>query len=205
MSLIKKVKAVNQEFENLEQAIQQFKTNTGLGCVAGCGKCCEKPSIEACVLEFLPLALEYYRQGMALEKWEELKKNPPHLCTLFSPVIGSQSKGFCQNYTHRGLICRLFGFSAMRNKHGEPTLYTCQNIKQTYASEYQAAEKNIKRDLPIPVVSDYYRRLANIDPHLGQCFLPINEAICRALEEVLQYYAYRKPPKAKKKDWKQAG
>jgi hypothetical protein len=45
--------------------------------------------------------------------------------------------------------------------------------------------------LPTPVFTDYYMQLSQIDYQLGTMMLPINKALIYAIEEVLQYYAYR--------------
>jgi uncharacterized protein len=43
----------------------------------------------------------------------------------------------------------------------------------------------------IPMMSDYYSRLIQIDPSLSTLY-PINEAAVKALEVVMHYYAYRR-------------
>jgi len=40
-------------------------------------------------------------------------------------------------------------------------------------------------------MSEYYMRMHAIDPDLSRDFYPINQAIRKAIEAVLQYYAYR--------------
>ena len=52
----------------------------------------------------------------------------------------------------------------------------------------------INNGLYVPVLTDYYMNLNQIDFHLGNIVIPINEALKRAIEEVLQYYAYRPMP-----------
>ena len=43
-------------------------------------------------------------------------------------------------------------------------------------------------------MSDYYFRLRSIDTELGTKMMPINQAIRQAIEVVMSYYAYRRPP-----------
>ena len=97
----------------------------------------------------------------------------------------------CSQYQHRGLICRLFGYSARTNKYGARELVTCQIIKTEQTENYEAARVKIEKGDPVPVMSQYYMRLHAIDPDLAQEFFPINEAIRRAIEVILHYYAYR--------------
>jgi hypothetical protein len=103
--------------------------------------------------------------------------------------------GSCSKYDYRGLICRLFSFAATRDKNGNPQLAACRFIKQQEPEQYQLALEHIVNGKNVPFFSDYYRKLMQIDFRLGQEYLPINQAIRRALEEVLQYYQYRPFPK----------
>ena len=70
MDLLEKIKAVEEEFQNLDREISSFQSWSGLGCKVGCGKCCFKPDIEATVLEFLPFAQYLHEQDKAFE-WLE--------------------------------------------------------------------------------------------------------------------------------------
>jgi len=85
----------------------------------------------------------------------------------------------------------LFGYSARTNKYGKHELVTCQIIKTEQADAYNEAEKAVEEGAAIPVMSDYYMQLHGIDFELTRDFYPINEAIRKAIEVVLQHYAYR--------------
>lgn len=192
MSIVRKVRAVEKLYGELQQAISQFQSATGLQCVSGCGFCCQKPDIEASVLEFLPFAYQLYIDGKAYE-WLEQMEHHQHdkVCTLFFPLHVHQQKGMCKDYPYRGLICRLFGFSATMNKYGQPILSTCKIIKTEQASQYEMANEGIREGLPVPVMHHYYSRLCAIDHRLTEKLYPINQAILYAIETVLAYYAYR--------------
>jgi len=180
---------VEEIFQRLDVSIAEFKETTTLHCKAGCWKCCHKPDIEATPLEFLPLAIYLYREGLA-ESWlERLQTDSSPYCTVLSP--GSLSSGKCSEYPHRGLICRLFGYSARTNKYGKKELVTCTIIKTEQNEPYLNTLAEIERGLPIPVMSQYYTQLASLDANLSSTFYPINMAIRRALETVLQYYSYK--------------
>lgn len=92
----------------------------------------------------------------------------------------------CTQYVHRGLICRLFGFSARLNKTGMRELVTCTIIKTDQAAAVEGAPLDVA-----PLISDYYWQLHAIDPDRARQRLPIRQAIRQALEEVAHYYAYR--------------
>jgi hypothetical protein len=89
----------------------------------------------------------------------------------------------------------LFGSGASRDKLGQLRLATCKLIKEGQKENYDLAVAGISQGLPVPIFTDYYMNLAQIDIRLGNTLLPINEAMRIALEEVLHYYAYRPSPR----------
>jgi Fe-S-cluster containining protein len=187
--LLDKVRAVEEVFTALDAEIADFQGRTSLHCAWGCGKCCFKSDIEASALEFLPFAHHLYTSGIAFEWYEKLKGTNPAHCLILNPTQGGA--GMCSQYQHRGLICRLFGYSARTNKYGARELVTCQIIKTEQKENYEAAGAGIENGEPVPVMNQYYMRLHAIDSDLAQEFFPINEAIRRAIEVILHYYAYR--------------
>ena len=195
MTLGNKVRAVKALYRQLDQEIARFQAGTGLACLPSCGQCCTHPTVEASVLEFLPLAYELMRRGEAAAQLAALEADDSPLCFLFRPLPIAGSGGFCGDYPHRGLICRLFGFSAMRDKQGQRQLYTCRRIKTETPETYAEAVAYLKAGRPVPGVSDWYRRLRNIDEDLAGQFYPIRVAIREALRLVLHYYSYRRPPR----------
>lgn len=195
MSIVKKVRAVEKVYQRLDQEIAQFRSSTGLSCIAGCGVCCTKADIEATILEFLPFAYYYFMQDKAQEVLENLKTRPSSICHLLKLAVAGSNKGLCSDYAYRGLICRLFGYSAARDKYGSLRLVTCSIIKNEQAEVYAQSLERIKAGLKVPVMSQYYSRLNNIDPALCQKFYPANQAMEKALELVLHYYAYRRKPR----------
>jgi Fe-S-cluster containining protein len=187
--IAKTVQQVQEVFSQLDAHIGQFQTATGLHCKWGCGKCCFKPDIEATILEFLPYAHFLYQHQLAIEKLEELKSGTDVICTVLNPT--QAGAGLCSEYEHRGLICRLFGYSARTTKYGEKELVTCQIIKTEQQALYAAAQQKIAEGQAVPVMSHYYMQLHAIDFQLAKDFYPINVAISKAIETVLHYYAYR--------------
>lgn len=190
VSMIEKVQAVEAVFQQLDESISSFQSWSNLGCKLGCGKCCFKPDIEATALEFLPFAHYLYLHDKAFEWLEKIKTSDAEICHILNP--SQAGTGLCSEYAYRGLICRLFGYSARTNKYGTRELVTCQIIKTEQAESYQKANQEItENNRSVPVMSQYYMQLHAIDPELARDFYPINEAIKRAIETVLHYYAYR--------------
>jgi Fe-S-cluster containining protein len=184
-----KVREVEAVFQKLDAEIARFQSSTGMHCTFGCGKCCFKPDIEATPLEFLPFALHLYQDGLADQWYEKLTTGEDSLCLILNPT--SAAAGLCSEYKHRGLICRLFGYSARTTKYDKKELVTCQVIKTEQPEEYRKGMEVAEHDGQVPVMSQYYMQLHAIDPEMTTQFYPINVAIRKALESVMHYYAYR--------------
>lgn len=185
MTIEEKVKQVEAVFQKLDEEISALQSATGMHCKFGCGKCCFKPDIEATPLEFLPFALHLYKEGRAEEWYEKLVSSEEQLCAILNPT--QAGAGLCTEYKHRGLICRLFGYSARTNKYNEKELVTCNIIKTEQPDAYKAATE--RKD--VPVMSQYYMQMHAIDQEMTTEFYPINVAVRKAIESVLHYYAYR--------------
>ena len=71
---------------------------------------------------------------------------------------------------------------------------TCKIIKEGQAENYGNTLDALKNGLYVPIFTDYYMKLNQIDFRLGNNILPINKALKVAIEEVLHYYAYRPFP-----------
>ena len=184
-----KVKLVEEVLSELDSEISRFQSWSTLHCQHGCGKCCFKPDIEATVLEFLPFAWHLQATGDA-ERWrEKLLTTDSTICVILNPL--QSGAGLCSQYAHRGLICRLFGYSARKNKYNRKELVTCQIIKTEQAEAFEDASREIDGGRSVPVMSDYYYRLQAIDADLARDFYPINTAILKAIETVMHYFAYR--------------
>ena len=174
---------------DLDAEISRFQASSGLHCRHGCGQCCFKPDIEATVLEFLPFAWHLHSVGEE-EKWRErLLNTDSPTCVILNPL--QPGAGLCSQYLHRGLICRLFGYSARTNKYQKKELVTCQVIKTEQAAAFEESSRQIEMGGQVPVMSDYYYRLQSIDPDLAREFYPINIAIRKAIETVMHYWTYR--------------
>lgn len=192
-TLYNKVRAVEKLFKELEKETEKFKNSTNLNCKKGCSNCCKSPEVEATILEFLPFAYYAFKEGKALEYYDKFKSGSNSLvCNFYNPMDIEFNGGGCSQYIYRGLICRLFGFSAVKNKKEEKQLVTCSIIKTELFINYQEATKQINMKLKVPMMNEYYMKLRTIDYNLSERHLPINQAILKALEFVMAYYSYRK-------------
>ena len=198
MSIERKVQLVEKLFYQLEQESAQFEKSSGISCVSGCGKCCTYSDVEASPLEFLPWAFHLFLNGEAEKTLIMLTETHTLTCLIYKP-LAIINQGRCSDYKYRGLICRLFGFAANTDKYGNLRLATCKIIKEGQADTYNSTTEAIKKGLYVPVFTEYYMQLNQIDFHLGNIILPINKALKMAIEEVLQFYAYRPFPDLEKK------
>jgi Fe-S-cluster containining protein len=190
-----RVELVENLFQNLDEEIKSFQKETKLGCIIGCGKCCSTPEIDASPLEFLPWAFHIFLNGLAEETLLELEQNSTSTCFLYRPKSLSEiALGSCSSYQYRGLICRLFGFGATTDKYGKLRIATCNIIKENQKTNFENAIIAINSNLSVPIFTEYYMQLSQIDYNLGTMFQPVNKAMKTALEEVLHYYAYRPFP-----------
>ena len=195
MSIERKVQDIELLFDKLEIELATFTSKTNLFCNAGCGKCCTNPTMEASPLEFLPWAFHLFKIGEAEKTLEKLNNHSNPICYNYSQTSETNLHlGSCSTYKYRGLVCRLFGFGATIDKFAQLRLATCSIIKEQQTKNYNTANKAINNGLAVPIFTDYYMNLSQIDFRLGNTYVHINKALQMALEEVLHYYAYRDFP-----------
>lgn len=193
MTLPQKVSLVEKLFHQLDQETAAFQNTTGIQCLSGCGRCCTYPDIEASPLEFLPLAFHLFLTGEADKMLQTLRELQTTICVNYKP-LSIIDQGHCKTYRYRGLICRLFGYGANTDKYGKLRLATCKVIKEGQAENFGSASEKITQGLPVPIFTEYYMQLNQIDFRLGNIIVPVNKVLRLALEEVLQYFAYRPLP-----------
>lgn len=196
LSCIQQVEAI---FDQCDREIAAFQKETGLHCMAHCSHCCDKKDIESSPLEFLPLAMhlmtleegcfsDYIGKSkhqkraalqIFLDHLERRSLKASETCLFHKR--SAQAWG-CSVYFKRGLICRLFGFSARLNKQGQPEMITCSRIKTRFKARFNAAQDQIKAGLVIPIIQNYYMRLYAVEPRLATMRYPINLALYKAFE-----------------------
>jgi len=191
MDLAEKAQATLNLFTELERDTKQFVSESGLGCVSGCGNCCANPKVPASALEFLPLAFDLYEKGLAESTLALVERSETsQSCIIYRPQSADGKKGFCGNHQKRGMICRLFSASARRTKYGTKELIMCKVLKEEKSAQYEEISERINNDMEIPLATAYYSRLTEVDDALSKQ-LTINEAIANALELVLRYQYYQ--------------
>jgi len=174
-------------FRDIDIEVKRFQKITGLKCLKNCGHCCEKPGIEATALEFLPLAVRL-RQKKRVDHWlakiDEVSTSAA--CVFYERDKNNIGKGRCLVYPFRGLVCRIFGFSALRDKYGNLRLATCSILKKNHSDKIKKAQELLDSGQQAPVITSFSMRMKNINPDLGGKLLPINQAIKAAMEKTAQ-------------------
>lgn len=190
MNLAEKSQAVLDLFEELDSEAKQFTAQANLSCLSGCGFCCANPQVSATPQEFLPLAFDLYEKGLAESTLTGIElATEAGNCVVYKPQSEDGLKGFCGNYSKRGMICRLFAASARRDRLGKKALIVCKILKDERPDDIQRVTSRINDDMDIPLATGYYTRLADIDESLCHQH-PINRAISLALEAVLRFKFY---------------
>lgn len=182
--LRRKSKSVLHVYAELEKKNEQLLKNLEIGCVLGCGKCCEYKDISATPVEFLPYALSLFDNGTLEDTFWKIKEQKSEGCVLL--CRNGESHGLCSQYELRGLICRLFGNAAVTDKYGKKQYIGCHLLKERFQSSTKFQDVI---DKYAPISFDFQTKMELIDIEYGTMFLPINEAIMKALEIV--YYNTR--------------
>lgn len=171
-------------YASLDSRIASARCLDDIRCPPGCGICCRSPNVEASALEMLPVASHLYGSG-GLDLWlEAAERTEGRACIFHTPDKLQYGHGRCAIYPFRPLMCRLFGYSAVRDKNGRPTLVTCRLVNRLVPEQAAAARAAVAQGAEIPFMTDVTSALQGIDPHLGSALMPINEAFLRAVERV---------------------
>jgi len=173
---------VEKVYSRLDKLNAKFIEKGNLRCPPGCGICCQGQHIAASELEFLPLALHYYDQGIIEEKYWLYRDKPSGACLLYNYDEPALSR--CGVYPYRALVCRLFGNSALSDQNGQKRYLGCTILKDQ-ASQVKNFDASLIRYAPVTL--DFYLRLSTLHPQYGSELKPINQALIGALEIVAKH------------------
>jgi len=190
--MLDKIRQVEQVFKQLDKETEQFGKQSNLKCLTNCNLCCLKKGLEANVLEFLPLANYLVKNNLHEAALDLFDADPEHCINLAKNQVLGHTAG-CSNYEHRGMICRLFGFSGVKDKNSKLAVYTCTHTKNEYPEEFKNATERINSGMEIPMVTDFYYQIYFIDSYMANDYNPINVSIRKAIEKVAYYYANKLP------------
>jgi len=175
-----------EAFREAEMGIDVLGREFGVRCPAGCARCCmtESGNIETSVFELLPMAVHLWQTGRAEYYFGRAKsRGDSGMCALLNDGPGLSGYS-CDVYRWRPVICRLFGFSAVRDKYGNAVLSSCGALFRDRADLKDSVNAALKNGLVIPVNMTSAMKARGISPSLGERTYGINEAMIRAIEHV---------------------
>lgn len=188
LNLYQKIQKIESLQAEADKETTAFKRRYGIDCLEHCSKCCQYNDITASPLEFLPLAWHYYKAGQLDELVEKLANSQGTRC-VFS--VSKDGCWGCCSYPARGMICRLFGFASIQDKHGKSSYAPCHSLKVYCPEKIQSICEKIHNGGRTPIIANFYRKLSVLDLGLGEEMLPINQAIKRACEIIYMHTAYK--------------
>lgn len=179
-SLFPQLQKIIQLYEEVEKITNNIKYLFSVNCPHGCGQCCKTAShnIEASIIEMLPLCVYLY-EHTNYQLW--LDKALDNLCPFYKDETLYNDAGCCAVYEYRPLVCRLFGFSFMKNKYGAIVPVACSTLQNQYTAKKEIAAIHFSN---LPHMSSLSMQSMMIDPCRGERY-PINEAFVKAMEYVI--------------------
>ncbi|MFH2113344.1 MAG: YkgJ family cysteine cluster protein [Spirochaetota bacterium] len=178
-----RLQALAELYHRADEAVSAFCAGSGLVCPHGCGTCCEgfvpdvMPIEAAAVAAFLADKDKAAAWTLAGSGWGQS-----------CPLYAADSPWHCTVYEARPLVCRLFAFSAVRDKRGQSSFALCRLMPtapgRTARSASGSSIMGIFRAEP-PLMADYGNEILALDPHSNGDRAPLPEALVDALSQVL--------------------
>jgi len=187
--LAERLEALAYLYRRSDAAVAEFADRSGVACPFGCGACCEGfvPDIVPLEAAYLatylasvdrPLAYSIAANGMEARVRDDGR--------VGCPLYADDDPHHCTVYEARPLICRMFAFSATRDKLGAPTFAVCR--RGTSSGGVRSAKGDALREAfgaEPPVMADLGSELASIEPESSGSRKPLPEALMDALSRVL--------------------
>jgi uncharacterized protein len=182
-------------YSEADVAIEGFAQATGVRCPTGCGACCFHTTPEVTVADARPLAEAAIARGEGAALLARAREVGEGICVLYA---GDEAGGRCTSYAERPMLCRMYGFAAMRR--GAP------GMPDTSAGYYMPCLIHARRDPDavgvavaaadrgeIPIFPDWQGRADALVTGGAGPRLPMNEAIAAALELAMSGAATGEP------------
>ncbi len=171
-------------FHAVDAAITAFQDATGLGCPTGCGHCCQTQTPYVSVADMAPIAADAVARGdgEALYDRAVAADDAGSPCAVFEP---GRLPGGCTAYELRPMLCRLFGFAAVKDKHGHQRLALCRVHGRELPADSARATAFVDDGGAVPIFAEWQAETDALDPEGSREQLPINRALARALEREL--------------------
>lgn len=159
--------ALDNVYRKIAKAQEVFRTSArekerNISCADSCGECCRK---------FIPDILPLEAEAIALYLLSERPDLLPRLesSEQSCPFMDEDNpQGCCGIYPARPMVCRLFGFSAISGKDGEPEFTLCRHMTALNGITGRKHRGKILLEelfgsLP-PLMGHYAMEIASINP-----------------------------------------
>lgn len=176
-----------QLYSEVDAATGALAAHTGLRCPDGCARCCQSPHIHASVADMMPIAEATLEAGAADALWDRAGAAEDAPCILLEPR--GPGLGACSVYDLRPMVCRLFGFAAVRGRDGLPELSVCAVHAAEHPDLATRARNMVTAGLDAPLFVEMQERSASLDPGAAALH-PINRALRLAIERAVMRTRY---------------
>jgi Fe-S-cluster containining protein len=176
-------------YRRADDAVSRFAEASGVSCPFGCGSCCEGfvPDIvplEAAYLAAYLVGADRERAYSIAARGLEPRKRPDGRTGC--PLYADDRPFHCTVYEARPLICRMFAFSATRDKRGLPTFSVCRSGESAGGARSATGPALLAAfGAEPPVMADLGSELASIEPDTLGDRKALPEALSEALPRVL--------------------
>ena len=193
-TLMRRLSALDTIYLRVDRAQAEFRgkaeqNGNSISCPPRCGTCCVHFVPDATPVEAEKLAYFLLTEKPEIIDHFFARREESLAIDAACPFWNQDKPGQnCMIYPGRPLICRLFGFCSVVDKHGEPAFALCRQMPNLDGSELRSftGKKVLEEtfgDTPPPMV-DFSRAIAALDPcDSGQRF-KITEALPPALAKV---------------------
>lgn len=166
------------KYEEISSAFNRFQQEGQVLCPKDCGHCCFKHNIYCTPYELLPMAFHLLDSGLALDYLDRARTNAgEQRCVLLNIINEREDKGNCGHYLYRPFVCRAFGVSARHSKNNRVDFSVCALLKNDF--------EKVSDTSNVPFIDVWKKQFENLDPHLFEAEVPINNALVFVLEKVL--------------------
>lgn len=173
-----------KNYEEMSLAFSSAQTKNNLQCPSDCGRCCQNPSIEASVLEMLPMALYLHDNNLTdayLEKIDQAMNTTQYCIGLLN--------NRCHLHPFRPTICRMFGVSGHLDKNRKLQASICKVLKEVNPQDSQKVIADPENH-NLPVMTHWSSKLLTLEPELLSNKMHINLALKHAIQKVELYLLY---------------
>ena len=151
-----KLSSLVELYAEAEREMNEWKNASEISCSEGCGICCENfnPDLLNTEAELIACYLLSERPDLL----DRLRIESTH-CIFYR----RSASGGCSIYPARPLVCRLFGFSSVKNRVGERIIKLCKNMQDRGVRSYTDVQALEIFGTAPPAMQDFSYRLHDLD------------------------------------------